>query len=144
MTHESDANKIGVGFSLRFHYRVLNTYPIPKGLSFVAVDLVSCAHWWDRTVIVRLKPAHLAMGTCEQDLRTEDDVELAPHTFTRLRVISQSRSSTVSEADVFKQTQSVRAIRFTFLISPKKIIHVYHPVTANDGDRILQKWKNLT
>jgi len=48
-----------------------------------------------------------------------------------------------SPKDILKQTADVRGIRFVFLISPKKQMTVWYPVTKSAAEKVCDQWKSL-
>jgi hypothetical protein len=120
------------GVHFQFHFRVLNTYPIPKSVSTHDVKVFPCRRrWWKRVSPLATEVANVQLGNDYNDQKPNTDLQCDAHSFTRLWVSGTVVPKGTDGEKIRSEMGKCGILRLRFLISPKKITTIWHSLDSS-------------
>jgi hypothetical protein len=127
--------------SFQLHYRVLNSYPIPKSISVVGAEVLPhVPRWWSRFKPLPLNVEHMQVGTEYGQQKFNSDVQCEAHFFTRLWISGHAIPQSTDYEAIRRDIGCAIGIRVNLLISPNKRVWEWHRLDTNRLRQEVERW----
>jgi hypothetical protein len=131
--------------SFQFHFRVLNTYPIPKSISVHSVKVYPHKpRWWNRISPLPLRVHHTEVGKVFNEQEMNSDVQCNAHSFMRLWISGHAIPESVNLDEIRPMMGTCGGIRLRLLISPRKLVSIWYPLQQQSIQTTVANWNPKT